>query len=120
MQLFDGKTLNGWAATGNPDGWIVDHGCIFATAEQGKYLYYTQKTSSKTLNSRSSSNIPLKPTAAYSSAGPIWTTPCKPALKSKYWTRMAMTPQPSNAAAQSMIYKPPRTTPANPRANGIT
>lgn len=42
MQLFDGNTLKGWAATGNPDGWVVDRGCIFCTAEKGKYLYYTE------------------------------------------------------------------------------
>ncbi|MDE3001086.1 MAG: DUF1080 domain-containing protein [Gemmatimonadota bacterium] len=42
MQLFDGETLNGWAATGNPDGWKVDRGCIFCTAERGEYLYYTK------------------------------------------------------------------------------
>ena len=119
MQLFDGKTLNGWAATGNPDGWTVDHGCIFGTAEQGKYLYYTEDLF-KNFELSLEFKHPPKPTAAYSFAGPIWTTPCKRVLKSKYWTRMAMTPQPSNAAAQSMIYKPPRTTPANPRANGIT
>ncbi len=41
MQLFDGNTLDGWAATGNPGGWTVDQGCIFCTAENGKYLYYT-------------------------------------------------------------------------------
>ena len=43
MQLFDGNTLDGWAATGNPDGWTVDQGCIFCTAESGKYLYYTNE-----------------------------------------------------------------------------
>ncbi|MDP6040767.1 MAG: DUF1080 domain-containing protein, partial [Candidatus Latescibacteria bacterium] len=43
MQLFDGNTLNGWAATGNAEGWVVDHGCIFCTAEKGKYLYYTEE-----------------------------------------------------------------------------
>ena len=43
MHLFDGETLNGWAATGNPNGWTVDRGCIFCTAENGKYLYYTNE-----------------------------------------------------------------------------
>ena len=42
MHLFDGETLDGWAATGNPDGWTVDRGCIFCTAEKGEYLYYTK------------------------------------------------------------------------------
>lgn len=42
MHLFDGKTLDGWSATGNPDGWTVDRGCIFCTAEKGEYLYYTK------------------------------------------------------------------------------
>ena len=41
MQLFDGRTLDGWAATGNPDGWTVDQGCIYCTADKGQYLYYT-------------------------------------------------------------------------------
>ncbi len=41
MQLFDGNSLDGWAATGNPAGWTVDQGCIFCTAENGEYLYYT-------------------------------------------------------------------------------
>ena len=34
MQLFDGKTLNGWAATEKPGGWTVDHGCIFCTGRK--------------------------------------------------------------------------------------
>ena len=42
MRLFDGETLNGWAATGSPDGWKVDQGCIFCAGENGKYLYYTK------------------------------------------------------------------------------
>lgn len=40
MHLFDGETLNGWSATGNPDGWTVDRGCIYCTGEKGGYLYY--------------------------------------------------------------------------------
>jgi hypothetical protein len=39
MQLFDGRTLDGWAATGNPDGWTINQGCIFCTADNGQYLY---------------------------------------------------------------------------------
>ena len=37
--LFDGQTLNGWATTGNSEGWIVDNGNILCTANGGKYLY---------------------------------------------------------------------------------
>ena len=37
--LFDGKTLNGWKATGNPEGWIVEDGCIVCMAQRGGYLY---------------------------------------------------------------------------------
>lgn len=43
MQLFDGKTLSGWAATGDPNGWTVDRGCIYCTADNGEYLYYTRE-----------------------------------------------------------------------------
>jgi len=39
VSLFDGKTLTGWAATGNPKGWTVDDGCIFCAAQGGGYLY---------------------------------------------------------------------------------
>ena len=39
FSLFDGQTLNGWATTGNPDGWVVDNGNILCTANGGKYLY---------------------------------------------------------------------------------
>lgn len=41
MNLFDGKTLAGWAPTGNPDSWTVKDGCIYCKAEKGGYLYYT-------------------------------------------------------------------------------
>jgi hypothetical protein len=43
MQLFNGKTLQGWAATGNADGWTVADNCIFCKAEKGGYLYYNQE-----------------------------------------------------------------------------
>lgn len=42
VTLFDGETLNGWAATGNPEGWTVSDGTIFCKGEKGKYLYYTE------------------------------------------------------------------------------
>ena len=41
MQLFDGNTLNGWAATGNSESWTIDKGCIHCKALKGKNLYYT-------------------------------------------------------------------------------
>ena len=37
--LFNGHTLTGWAATGKPEGWVVDHGCIACAARGGGYLY---------------------------------------------------------------------------------
>jgi hypothetical protein len=37
--LFDGKTLAGWKATGNPDGWTVEEGAIVCKARNGGYLY---------------------------------------------------------------------------------
>ena len=46
--LFDGKTLNGWGVTGNPDGWTVADGCILCKAEKGGYLY-TEKNDYKNL-----------------------------------------------------------------------
>ena len=39
ISLFDGKTLNGWGATGDPKGWTVDDGCILCTVQGGQYLY---------------------------------------------------------------------------------
>jgi len=39
IELFDGKTLNGWGVTGNPESWDVDEGCIHCKALKGKYLY---------------------------------------------------------------------------------
>ena len=39
VSLFDGETLNGWAATGNAKGWGVEDGCILCKAEKGGYLY---------------------------------------------------------------------------------
>jgi len=37
-KLFDGQTLSGWTATGNPDGWVVEDGMIKCLAEKGGYL----------------------------------------------------------------------------------
>jgi hypothetical protein len=36
--LFNGKTLTGWVATGRPEGWTVEDGCIACTARGGGYL----------------------------------------------------------------------------------
>ena len=38
ITLFAGTTLNGWKATGNPEGWIVEDGCIKCLALKGGYL----------------------------------------------------------------------------------
>ena len=37
--LFDGKTLDGWGITGNPESWMVEDGCIVCKGEKGGYLY---------------------------------------------------------------------------------
>jgi len=37
--LFDGQTLTGWRATGNPDGWGVEDGAIVCRAMRGGYLH---------------------------------------------------------------------------------
>lgn len=39
ISLFDGETLDGWAATGNDEGWTVDDGSILCTVQGGGYLY---------------------------------------------------------------------------------
>lgn len=36
--LFDGETLDGWQATGDPDAWLVDDGHVVCTGEGGGYL----------------------------------------------------------------------------------
>lgn len=41
--LFDGETLDGWGATGDPDAWRVEDGTIHCTGEGGGYLY-TEET----------------------------------------------------------------------------
>lgn len=37
--LFDGKTLDGWDATGNSDGWAVKDDAIVCMVKGGEYLY---------------------------------------------------------------------------------
>jgi len=37
--LFDGETLDGWSATGDPTAWLVDDETIHCTGEGGGYLY---------------------------------------------------------------------------------
>jgi len=37
--LFDGQTLDGWATTGNRDGWTVENGAILNRVQGGGYLY---------------------------------------------------------------------------------
>src|SRR5687768_8150979 len=37
--LFDGRTLDGWKATGNSQGWLVQDGTIFCAAMRGGYLH---------------------------------------------------------------------------------
>lgn len=41
--LFDGKTLDGWAATGSDEGWAVDDGAIACTVRRGGYLVTTEQ-----------------------------------------------------------------------------
>ena len=42
-RLFDGRTLNGWKATGNKAaGWAVEEGAIACLANGGGYLYTTE------------------------------------------------------------------------------
>jgi hypothetical protein len=37
--LFDGKSLEGWATTGKPEGWGVEDGAIACLVNKGGYLY---------------------------------------------------------------------------------
>lgn len=37
--LFHGKTLDGWATTGKPEGWAVEDGTIACQVKGGAYLY---------------------------------------------------------------------------------
>jgi hypothetical protein len=48
--LFDGKTLKGWAATGNIAGWGVEDGAIACLVKGGDYLYTTEQFENYTLS----------------------------------------------------------------------
>ncbi|MFZ2640091.1 MAG: DUF1080 domain-containing protein, partial [Verrucomicrobiia bacterium] len=39
VALFDGKTLDGWATTGKPEGWAIEDGAIACQIKGGGYLY---------------------------------------------------------------------------------
>lgn len=39
ISLFDGKTLEGWGITGNPEGWGAGDGCIICEVKGGGYVY---------------------------------------------------------------------------------
>lgn len=39
--LFDGSTLNGWAATKHPEGWLVRDGLLVCKGESDGYLHTT-------------------------------------------------------------------------------
>ncbi|WP_062110064.1 3-keto-disaccharide hydrolase [Bacillus niameyensis] len=41
--LFDGETLNGWAATSHPEGWLAQDGLIICKGESSGYLYTTDQ-----------------------------------------------------------------------------
>ncbi|HEU4389376.1 MAG TPA: DUF1080 domain-containing protein [Blastocatellia bacterium] len=49
-QLFDGKSLKGWAATGNNEGWAVEDGAIACLVKGGDYLYTTEEFENFTLS----------------------------------------------------------------------
>lgn len=36
--LFDGQSLDGWTATGKPEGWTVEDGCLVLKTRGGGYL----------------------------------------------------------------------------------
>jgi hypothetical protein len=39
VELFDGETLDGWSATGDPGAWLVDDGHLHCTGDSGGMLY---------------------------------------------------------------------------------
>ena len=43
VKLFDGKTLDGWATTGKPEGWTVEDGTTACQVKGGSYLYSKEK-----------------------------------------------------------------------------
>lgn len=47
--LFDGKTLNGWQATGNPEGWAVQDGAIANMLRGGGNIATKEQFSNFTL-----------------------------------------------------------------------
>ena len=118
MQLFDGNSLDGWAATGNPAGWTVDQGCIFCTAENGEYLYYTND---QFRNFELSLEF-KHPPGANSGVFFRWTDlddPVQTGIEIQILDTHGREPATTNAAVRFMMYRPPRTTPASLRANGI-
>lgn len=42
IRLFDGKSLKGWEASENPDGWKVEDGCIVGTGPRS-HLFYKER-----------------------------------------------------------------------------
>jgi hypothetical protein len=43
ISVFDGRTLEGWGVTGNPECWGVEDGCIVWKARGGRYLYTLER-----------------------------------------------------------------------------
>lgn len=50
IALFDGASLQGWKATGNPQGWTVEDGQILCLAQKGGYLYTEEQYENYILN----------------------------------------------------------------------
>lgn len=48
--LFDGKTLDGWTATGNPQSWTVENGTISDVNKNGGYLATKEQFKNFTLS----------------------------------------------------------------------
>ena len=48
--LFDGKTLDGWKATGKAEGWAVEDGAIACKVMGGGYLYTAEQFGDYTLS----------------------------------------------------------------------
>ena len=42
-QIFDGKTLDGWAITGSKEGWAVEDEAIACTVKGGGMIYTTER-----------------------------------------------------------------------------
>jgi len=43
INMFDGKTLNGWKASENPGSWRVEDGCIAGSGDVSHLFWMTQK-----------------------------------------------------------------------------